>query len=164
MEHFGKQHLFVYGTLRSDQPEHLIHSPVSLSRTIAQVAGTLCELEEGYPLLVVSPSSILLLASSDWLGDWNKATQAIAAIHANPSASLVKGELLETPLRANALSKPDQWEGFNVDRPSVYQRAIVPAFLEDGTVVPAWAYVSTQIPSSASPISKGFWERPPKLK
>ncbi len=164
MEHPSNQFLFVYGTLRSDQPEHRFHSPLSLSRSIAQVSGMLYELEEGYPLLVVPPSSILRSASRDWLNDWTQAMGAIKTIKSNHKSPVVKGELIEVPLSPNALSKPDQWEGFSVDRPSVYQRAIIPAIREDGVVVPAWAYASTQIPSTAKTLSNGFWDRPEKLK
>ncbi len=82
MEPPSSQFLFVYGTLRSDQPEHRFHGPVSLSRSIAQVGGTLYELEEGYPLLVVPASSIIQRASCDWFDDWTQATSAIGTIKA----------------------------------------------------------------------------------
>lgn len=166
MENISSQYLFVYGTLRSDQPEHRSHGPISLSRSIAKVAGTLFELAEGYPILKVPHSRVILSASHDWLGDWKKATGTVSTISTNvvfAESSLVKGELVEIPLVPNALSKPDKWEGFNVDQTNVYQRVVIPAIKEDGALVPAWAYISTQIPKSAKSISKGFWNRPEKL-
>lgn len=161
------QYLFVYGTLRSDQPEHLTHSPRSLSRSIASVTGTLYELEEGYPLLIVPATSIVLSASRDWLRDWNQATMFDLATIPDPSqerSSRIWGELIEIPLEPDALTKPDKWEGFSLDRPSIYQRVIIPAALADGRMVAAWAYVATQIPATAKLIPDGFWERPKKLR
>ena len=161
------QYLFVYGTLRSDQPEHRTHSPRSLSRSIASVTGTLFELEEGYPLLIVPATSIVLTASRDWLRDWNQATMFDLAAIPNPSqerSSRIWGELVEIPIEQDALTKPDRWEGFSLDQPCIYQRVIVPATLADGRIVAAWAYVATQIPSTAKLILDGFWERPKKLR
>ncbi|GEM_PF-512435 len=160
------QYLFVYGTLRSDQPEHRTHSPRSLSRSIASVTGTLYELEEGYPLLSVPAPSILLSASRNWLGDWNRATMIDLATvpGASQESTRIRGELIEIPLEPEALNKPDKWEGFSLDRPSIYQRVIVPATLEDGRMVAAWAYVATQIPATVKLIPDGFWERPHKLR
>lgn len=161
------QYLFVYGTLRSDQPEHRTHSPRSLSRSIASVTGTLYELEEGYPLLIVPATSILLSASRDWLRDWSRATVFDSATIPTPSqerSSRIQGELIEIPLEPDALTKPDRWEGFSLDRPSIYRRVIVPAALADGTMVAAWAYIAVQIPATAKLIPHGFWERPKKLR
>ena len=161
------QYLFVYGTLRSDQPEHRTHSPRSLSRSIASVTGTLYELDEGYPLLIVPATSIVLPASRDWLRDWNQATMFDLATIPDPSqerSSHIWGELIEIPLEPDALTKPDMWEGFSLDRPSIYQRVIIPAALADGRMVAAWAYVATQIPTTAKLIPDGFWERPEKLR
>ena len=161
------QCLFVYGTLRSDQPEHRTHSPRSLSRSIASVTGTLYELDEGYPLLIVPATSIVLPASRDWLRDWNQATMFDLATIPDPSqerSSHIWGELIEIPLEPDALTKPDKWEGFSLDRPSIYQRVFIPATLADGRMVAAWAYVTTQNPTTAKLIPDGVWERPGKLR
>jgi len=161
------QYLFVYGSLRSDQTEHRTHSPRSLSRSIASITGKLYELDIGYPLLIVPATSILLTASQDWLGDWKRATKIDLATIPAPSqerSSRIWGELIEIPLKPDAFTKPDRWEGFSLDRPSIYQRVIVPAAFTDGTMMAAWAYVATQIPTTAKLIPDGFWERPKKLR
>ena len=79
-------------------------------------------------------------------------------------SSHIWGELIEIPLEPDALTKPDKWEGFSLDRPSIYQRVFIPATLADGRMVAAWAYVATQIPTTAKLIPDGFWERPEKLR
>lgn len=85
----------------------------------------------------------------------------------NPSkerSSRIWGELVEIPIEQDALTKPDRWEGFSLDHPSIYRRVIVPAALADGRIVAAWAYVATQIPATAKLIPDGFWECPQKLR
>jgi gamma-glutamylcyclotransferase (GGCT)/AIG2-like uncharacterized protein YtfP len=83
---------------------------------------------------------------------------------ASQESTRIRGELIEIPREPEALNKPDKWEGFSLDRPSIYQRVIVPATLEDGRMVVAWAYVATQIPATVKLIPDGFWERPHKLR
>jgi gamma-glutamylcyclotransferase (GGCT)/AIG2-like uncharacterized protein YtfP len=83
---------------------------------------------------------------------------------ASQESTRIQGELIEIPLEPEPLTKPDKWEGFSLDRPSIYQRVIVPATLEDGRMVVAWAYVATQIPATVKLIPDGFWERPHKLR
>ncbi len=165
MESATTQFLFVYGTLRSDQPEHRLHGPVPLTRTPGRVAGELYQLSEGYPILQVSPSDVLLTASSDWFGDWNRGLAMFdpGKPFSSPDGPFVKGELIEIPLEQEALCQPDRWEGFEIGAASVYQRVVIPAIRECGAIVPAWAYVCSKVPTSATLLPSGFWERPPWL-
>lgn len=160
------QYLFAYGTLRSDQPEHLLHGPQSISRSSAQVAGLLYQLEEGYPILVGPDSSALIEASENWNEDWANALIALETWkrgHKTIGVPRVLGELIEIPLGVGALSKPDVWEGVKIGNQSTYQRIVVPAMKESGLIVPAWVYSSQKAPQRATPLVDGFWVRPQTL-
>jgi len=159
----ASQYLFAYGTLRSDQPERDLHGPASLGRSNARVPGTLYQLEEGYPILHIPKQAVLCTASHDWKGDRECALALLAFVTPNSASLTVKGEVIETPLERNALLHPDRWEGFRIGSSSVYQRVALPAALDDGTFVPAWAYICLDVPRSATLIHSGHWERPQDL-
>lgn len=152
------QRIFVYGTLMSDQPEHLRFEVKAQTITPASVPGRLYRLQEGYPLLVAPSECRLLEASSDPLADWTKAEQLTLPPLDADSAPRIEGELLEIPLHPVALRSMDEWEGFEPGRLSIYQRAIVPAQAE-GRALPAWAYVSSDPPASAEPLDVRRWNR-----
>ncbi|MEM9157583.1 MAG: gamma-glutamylcyclotransferase [Verrucomicrobiota bacterium] len=74
------QYIFVYGTLRSEHPEHQRFCSNTLSIQKAELSGELYQLPEGYPILQISPSQILAHASPDPISDWQKASVEIQAI------------------------------------------------------------------------------------
>ncbi len=157
------QFLFAYGTLRPDEPEYQLHGPKPiLSRSRCRAPGRLYLLEEGYPILAIQSSSLLLEASSDWLRDWKQVLINSRPFETQkPSSDSIVGELLEVPLAADSLSAPDAWEGFEIGGKSAYRRFAIMTFREDGAPAPAWAYGCERPPASATLLMGDQWERTP---
>ena len=152
-------YLFAYGTLRSSHTEHRRFCPNALSVTPARVLGTLLELKEGYPILILPPESKLLSATPDCLRDWSEARKLVLPrlIDLAHGLRLIEGELIELPLEASSLAKTDAWEGFQPGQKTTYQRFIAPALLANGSVVPTWAYGAFQPPEQSRLVEADHW-------
>ena len=153
--------LFVYGTLRHDQPEHARYCRGVSGWQPAQVRGRLFRLVEGYLLLVVPPGAILGRATDDAAADEGRrralAPEAVMdAVRALDEAggSWVSGELIAFEDAAVAWPPLDRWEGVSAGRDSVYARVVMPVRTDD-PVRPwnvAWVYVATRAPTGAVPV------------
>lgn len=152
------QFLFAYGTLKSDQPEHSQHCIPPLSITPARALGTLWKIREGYPLMQIDPSIVLLDATKDMSADWQsgreKATRGRGDQH---DGNWIQGELFEYPLDPHTLQKMDTWENFVPGIKSPYQRRIIWVKDETGADRIAWAYVCYTPPDWAVQLSENRW-------
>lgn len=133
------QHLFVYGTLRDDPRNQMFRLVAEHGRFAgrARVRGRLFDLGE-YPGLVPS-------------NDNHFVTGELYSVEAERAAEMW-----------NAL---DRYEGCSEDdpQPHEYRRTLVPAQLNDGDTVQAWAYVLNDLPAGAASIPGGdylLWRRP----
>ena len=152
------QCLFAYGTLKTDQPEHVLHCIPPLSVKPARAAGALWRLREGYPILQIDPTLSLLDATDDPAADWAAAqTLAVNAFDWKPADHWIEGELFEYPLESETLKRMDQWENFQPARPSVYQRRVIPLQDSSGKSRIAWAYVCFSPPQDATRLSANRW-------
>lgn len=146
----SKTQLFVYGTLRHDEPEHARFCRGGTGWQPARVRGRLVRIPEGYLLLVVPPSAILQRASVDAAADESqRATIADAAIKRAEAAATedkwgwIDGELLTFADAAVAWPPLDEWEGCSPGRDTVYQRFVVPVRVGE-RAISAWGYVTTR--------------------
>lgn len=144
--------LFVYGTLRHDQPEHARFCRGLTGWEPARVRGQLTRISEGYLLLVVPDSAVLLRASTDAAADEVKRAKIDQAALAPGygagdagSCDWIEGELLTFADAAVAWPPLDEWEGFTPDGDAVYQRSVIPVSV-GGAMTAAWAYVTTELP------------------
>ena len=65
----------------------------------------------------------------------------------------VKAELIEIPIAD--WPDMDRLEGY----PRLYDRQLIPAMLEDGSMVEAWVYIMNEVPERAKIISSGDWKK-----
>jgi len=155
--------LFVYGTLRHDQPEHGRFCRGVTGWRRARVRGRLWRISSGYLLLVVPPGDVLLGATSNPAADEHNRTRLAEPDEARRRAAgdgeaWVHGEVLSFRDAAEAWPTLDRWEDFSPDLPGAYQRCVVPVRMEsrkDGEpeeVTTAWAYVATEPPARAFPL------------
>lgn len=147
--------LFVYGTLRHDQPEHRQYCRGVTGWCPARVRGRLVRIPEGYLLLVVPSSSILLRASAESLSDEfrreklsGEIERAAMAANADEPWPWIEGELLTFADAAVAWPPLDEWEGFIPGRDAVYQRCVIPVEVGDAAV-PAWTYATPNVPQAS---------------
>ena len=158
------QYLFVYGTLKSEHLEHAKFCSHAISVQPAKLAGTLYQLEEGYPILKIAPTQRLANATVNPKDDWTRLSEN-PIIHQNDNAdkTLIEGQLVELPLSKGALSGLDQWECFVPGTTSAYQRYLVsPAESETDQPI-CWVYATTNPPTSARKLSEHSWQRPKSL-
>lgn len=159
MPHSDSQLLFVYGTLRSHEPEHKRYCSQLLSPPRkARVPGRLFELQEKYPLAVIDSEQILKTATTDSTTDWLNV--APPPLEPRDTAKRIVGEFLELPLGNAPLIAFDQWEGFEPKKNGIYQRMIVIGQDADGSPTPCWIYASTTPPAHATPLGVDSWTRP----
>ncbi len=151
--------LFVYGTLRHDQPEHARYCRGVTGWRRARLRGRLFRLVEGYRLLVVPPAAILHRATHAPEVD-ETARRAIAARDLAQAADArdraagthwIPGELLAFADAATAWPPLDRWEGASTHRDSVYVRVVVPVAVDDPErpLVAAWVYAASRAPAGA---------------
>lgn len=142
--------LFVYGTLRHDQPEHARFCRGVTGWQPARVRGRLVRIPEGYLLLEVPRSAVLQRASIDAAADElaragiNQVAieQAHAAGDTGPW-EWIDGELLTFADAAMAWPPLDEWEGFTPGGDAVYQRCVIPVSV-GGAMTAAWAYITNR--------------------
>lgn len=155
--------LFVYGTLRHDQPEHARYCRGVAGWRPARLRGRLFRLVEGYLLLVLPPAAILHRATPEPGADeaWRRAVarsglaRADAVMERAAAGGWVAGELLAFADAAAAWPPLDRWEGASMSGHSVYARVVVPVHTGDAArpLAVAWVYAATRAPVGAVGIS-----------
>ncbi len=131
--------MFFYGTLKRGRRNHH-YCGGALQVREATVEGTLYDLPEGYPALVVPGQNILDVGTADPLRD-AEARRVPGQLPA-PEGPVVFGELYVFDDPENRLPAIDHLEGFVTGDPaSPYRRVLIPARTDDGATVLAWAYV-----------------------
>jgi gamma-glutamylcyclotransferase (GGCT)/AIG2-like uncharacterized protein YtfP len=150
--------LFVYGTLRHDQPEHRRFCRGVYAWQPARVRGRLFRVPAGHRLVVVPPTSVLLHATNDATADeQRRATLSPQFLSdaANPSvadgADWIDGELLRFRDAAVAWPSLDAWEDSTPGRAGFYPRCVVPVSVGE-SILPVWAYVATEPAPGAVPL------------
>jgi len=151
--------LFVYGTLRHDQPEHARYCRGVTGWRPARLRGKLFRLVEGYLLLVVPPAAILHRATPEPAADeaWRRAVAVGGLARADRAmeqagGGWIEGELLAFAEAAVAWPPLDRWEGTSTSGDaSTYSRVVVPVHTGDVArpLVAAWVYASTRAPAGA---------------
>jgi gamma-glutamylcyclotransferase (GGCT)/AIG2-like uncharacterized protein YtfP len=151
--------LFVYGTLRHDQPEHARYCRGVTGWRRARLCGRLFRLTEGYLLLVLPSAAILHQATGDPVADETRRqvvdpaslARSAAAMQGADGARWIEGELLVFSDAAPAWPPLDRWEGVSPGVSSVYARLVVPVLVEDAaqSVITAWVYAATHPPVGA---------------
>ncbi len=151
--------LFVYGTLRHDQPEHARFCRGVMHWRRARVRGRLWRLPSGYLLLVVPAEDARLRATSDAAADEIRRARLKPAVvdrGGSGDASWINGEVLFFRDAALAWPPIDRWEDCTPGREGAYQRCAVPARVRAAERAPetlalVWAYVATEPPPGAFP-------------
>lgn len=133
--------MFFYGTLKRGRRNHH-YCGGALQAREATVEGTLYDLPEGYPALVVPGRSILGVGTADLMRDAGAGRLARRPVAPQPGGSIVFGELYAFDDPEKRLSDIDRLEGFvSGDPASPYRRVLIPARADDGKTAFAWAYV-----------------------
>lgn len=154
------QFLFAYGTLKSDQPEHLQHAEAPISVQAAKAPGNLWRLREGYPILQIDPAFCLLDAGPDLVADWVAALERSRGQPPAPhEGAWIHGELFEYPLTPDILNRMDEWEAFVPGRKSAYQRRAIWLKDQRDRDQVAWAYVCYTPPNWATLLAENTWNR-----
>ncbi len=154
--------LFVYGTLRHDQPEHARFCRGLTGWQPARARGRLFRLVEGYLLMVIQPAAILRGATGDAAADERRRRELVPedlerAVNALEQAgeSWISGEVLAFTDAGRTWPPLDRWEGVTPGRDSVYLRVVVPVQTDDPLHPwrPAWIYAATRAPAGAVEVS-----------
>jgi len=161
--------LFVYGTLKHDQPEHARFCRGVTGWRRARVSGRLFRLREGY-LILFCPESRLLLEASPHARADEVRREALARRYAEagrepgPQADAVAsepsvgGEVLCFADAEEAWPSLDEWEGFVPGQGGVYRRVVTPVEILDDEGRPCerrfvWVYATSRVPPGAEPVS-----------
>jgi gamma-glutamylcyclotransferase (GGCT)/AIG2-like uncharacterized protein YtfP len=158
--------LFVYGTLKPGFENHRRYCANCPSVGPAWAEGRLYPLPQGYPVLVVPRSELILVGTADYAGDaWNQ-VELLRECSAKPPGESspgperldrAAGELIE--LSSPELFGPlDELEDFNPEESSAYLRALI--WVEDlsGASLPAWSYVwPGEVPPPGEPLRSNRW-------
>ena len=148
--------LFFYGTLMRGQRNHA-YCHGALRVRSAAVRGSLYDLPEGYPALVVPEPDVLAVGTADPIQDAREA-RGRTWPHSIPALErpTVSGELYTFDDAEERLQALDRLEGFVPgDKTSLYKRVLIPALAEDGTFVLAWSYIVWQ--PTGRPLPGGRW-------
>jgi len=133
--------IFFYGTLKRGRRNHH-YCGGALQVREATVEGTLYDLPEGYPALVVPGRNILDVGTADPLRDAEARRDPGQLPAPEPEGPVVFGELYVFDDPEKRLPAIDHLEGFVTGDPaSPYRRVLIPARTDDGATVLAWAYV-----------------------
>ena len=132
--------MFFYGTLKRGQRNHwFCHDALRVSE--ASVQGSLYDLPEGYPALVVPEQDIRAVGTSNYSRDARTGKDYLLGEIPTVQGSIVFGELYTFGDPDERLPAIDRLEEFAPgDTSSPYRRVLIPAGTEDGTSL-AWAYV-----------------------
>lgn len=150
--------LFVYGTLRHDQPEHARFCRGVTGWRPARLRATLWMLPAGYRLATVPSTAMLLVATQDAAADETTRAKlsptvigaAAEALEASGAAWL-SGEVLSFQDAGAAWPPLDRWEEFTPGQEGCYVRTVVPIETESG-VLPIWTYVAPEAPPGSRPV------------
>lgn len=153
--------LFVYGTLRHNQPEHSRLCRGVTAWRKARMRGRLVILREGYLLMIVDPRAMLREATHDVEADEHHRSEmtrrgAANAIAAEAKDGWVEGELLAFADAARAWPPLDEWECYKPGAGGVYRRTIAVAEIMTHSGRwerrPIWAYLASQAPAGSRPV------------
>ena len=147
--------MFFYGTLKRGQRNNH-YCDGALQAREATVVGTLYDLPEGYPALMVPGHSIFDVGTADPLLDAEAARDAVQLTPPDPKGPVVYGELCVFDDPEERLPAIDRLEEFVPGDPaSPYRRVLIPARSDTGTTVLAWAYVTPKARGTHLP--EGRW-------
>lgn len=147
--------MFFYGTLkRGRRNNHYCDGAFQVRG--ATVEGTLYDLPEGYPALVVPGNSIFDVGTADPLRDAETGRDPGRPTPPRAEGPIVFGELYAFEDPEGRLPAIDRLEGFTPgDASSPYRRVLIPTFADDGATVFAWAYVAARARGTHLP--GGHW-------
>ena len=145
----GLLHIFVYGTLKRGMWNHARFCAGARSIKEAVVRGRLYEMDCGLPALQVPEADILAHGTADPRADVATQARFMAEMAQHPDLrgkgrtrrgwGLVRGELITFDDPQERLLRLDRLEGFHPGGPSLYNRVLVPVYLEASSK-PAWVY------------------------
>lgn len=153
--------LFVYGTLRHDQPEHARYCRGVTGWWPARLRAQLWMVPAGYRLTIVPQAAVLLTATGDAEADemhrHGLAAEVIARavrMQEEFAAPWIDGELLRFRDATEAWPPLDRWEEFTPGRPGTYARVVVPVMVQvnhesAARAMAVWAYVATAAPAGS---------------
>ncbi|OGV54632.1 MAG: hypothetical protein A2017_20435 [Lentisphaerae bacterium GWF2_44_16] len=155
--------ILCYGTLMRKQSNHrFCKRAVKIESAI--VCGKLYQLPPGFPALQVPDKAVLWTGSKDVFADaqeqYNQNSEKDFEFKIHEGWSVVHGELVTFADPESSVPPIDKLEG----RPFFYDRVLVPAKREDGSIIAAWAYTMDKIPFGASPLPNGIWPENRKVK
>lgn len=148
--------LFVYGTLRHDQPEHARYCRGVRGWRPARVRGRLVPSPGGHRLLVVPPQAVFGWATADALADEARRRditpevmqQAAAARAGDDELVWIDGELLEFADATVAWPPIDAWEDAAPGQRGLYRRGLLPVEIPGAAggqqLLAAWAYFAVE--------------------
>ena len=155
--------LFVYGLEKRRMPHHhFCRRAVKIENAV--VCGKLYQLPPGYPALEVPRESILWTGSRDVFKDAQEQDMENCdgnlAFEIHDGWTAVHGELLTFSDPERDMPPIDKlyWHPF------VFERHLVPAKSETGSVMTAWAYTVFNVPVAAPFLSEGVWPKNRKVK
>jgi gamma-glutamylcyclotransferase (GGCT)/AIG2-like uncharacterized protein YtfP len=135
--------LFIYGTLRSDGPEHHLLADKFDSMSVAEVNARLyTRVEDGIPYITVPGKFILGRGSHDYTKDASLLEKVVvpAEYTPNETAGWVKGELYTISNYKQLMQILDLFEDFSPGYESEYDRVLYPVRTHEGVTL-AWVYV-----------------------
>lgn len=152
--------LFVYGTLRHDQPEHAKYCRGVTGWRPARMRAQLWRLPAGYRLATVPPGAVLLAATCDHAADEERRRAitpteigAVAPILKAAAAEWLDGEVLSFRDAAEAWPPLDRWEEFTPGGGGSYARVVLPVEIIHGgasRIAAVWVYAATAAPPGAA--------------
>jgi len=152
--------LFVYGTLKRGQVNHLHYFGADAAVEEAHVRGRLVQLPQGYPMLIVPDADVLAIGTADYAADFARQHELSKASwgpticrsgRCPPPGDwpLVRGQIIDLTDVENRLPDIDALEDFNSSTGTgMYLRVLLRAV---EPCVPVWTYVApaSQLPAGA---------------
>ncbi len=143
--------LFAYGTLKQNGGHYASLCREARLLGPGLVRGRVVERPEGYPVLFVPPDTILAFAT-DAAGAASCSDTTAQASVPDPDTflqppsppspwTLVRGDILLFDSETPHLARLDAFEDFFINRPSMYERVLLPVWSQ-GTLLPCWTYIS----------------------
>jgi gamma-glutamylcyclotransferase (GGCT)/AIG2-like uncharacterized protein YtfP len=148
--------MFFYGTLKRGERNHERFCGGALSVEEGAVRGDVYDLPFGYPALVVPGVSIYAFGTGDFARDAEEQWRLGRELVSLPEGPRAFGEVFAFDDPETRLPAFDRLEGFDpADASSHYRRVLLPVETNEGSVLPAWAYVVEE--SSGSHLPGGKW-------
>jgi len=136
-------HLFVYGSLKRGLSNFARFCSGCEKIRTARVRGELYQLPIGYPILRIKPSHTLAQGTEQYADDATR-LQSVdfqPDVFQSDESPWVEGEVLTFSDPESRLPLVDELEDFTPGRPSLYDRVITLAEVEE-TWLPVWTYVA----------------------